>query len=225
MNIIAKQGAISFAMTISYVMGLLLRVVLGVMYDCLIKDAESMSSTNNRNLKLCKEKFSKCYELNNGVSDVGVFVDKFINRLSIGPVTYNFIYHLSGQLIMLSVVFSGIGISRCIANGSTISEILPFYIVSFFGIYIFLSVSAVSDFSAKKLVLKTNLMDYLENHLALRIPAAKENAEYLNNCEKTMEEEKLTIKRRNDVSSVESSTESLVTAEELEALLQEFLTG
>ncbi len=158
---------------------ILLRVFLGLLYRNMIKEADNMASTRNRLLKQCKTKFASCYQLGNGVANIPVFVDKFLNRMTLGHLSFETIYHLSGQLMLLSVVFSGIGVCKSIIGGRTVGEVLPFYIVSFFGLYVYFSVSTVVDVRGKKRMLKINLVDYLENHLSPRIEVTRQDMEML----------------------------------------------
>lgn len=158
---------------------ILLRVFLGLLYRNMIKEADNMASTKNRLLKQCKTKFASCYQLGNGVANIPVFVDKFLNRMTLGRLSFETIYHLSGQLMLLSVVCSGIGVCKSIIEGRTVGEVLPFYIVSFFGLYVYFSVSTVVDVRGKKRVLKINLVDYLENHLSPRIEVTRQDMEML----------------------------------------------
>ena len=51
-------------------------------------------------LKQCKVKFANCYQLNGGVSNIPVFVDKFLNRLAFGHLSFDAWYHLSGQCML-----------------------------------------------------------------------------------------------------------------------------
>ena len=46
---------------------------------------------------------------------------------------------------------------------------LPYYIVSFLGLYIYFSVSGIVDAKGRKRLLKTHLVDYLENHMVNRL--------------------------------------------------------
>lgn len=158
---------------------IILRIFLGLLYRNMIREADNMASTRNRLLKQCKTKFASCYQLGNGVANIPVFVDKFLNRMSLGHISFETIYHLSGQLMLLSVVFSGVGICKSIIGGRTVGDVLPFYIVSFFGLYVYFSVSTVVDVRGKKRVLKINLVDYLENHLSPRIEVTRRDMEML----------------------------------------------
>ena len=160
-------------------MSIFVRVLLGLFYQNLIKEADNMASTENKQLKQCKLKFANCYQMSNGVPNIQVFVDKFLNKISFMHISYGLLYHLSGQMELLSVVFSGVGICRSILAGRTLGDVLPFYIVSFFGMYIYFSVSTIVDIRGKRRVLKVNLIDYLENHFAPRIDVTKRDLEML----------------------------------------------
>ena len=156
-----------------------LRMLLGMLYRNMIKEADNMASTENKLLKQCKTKFASCYQLSNGVANIPIFVDKFLNRMSLGHMSFETMYHLSGQLMLLSVVFSGVGVCRSIMDGRTLGDVLPFHIVSFFGLYLYFSVSTIVDVRGKKRILKVNLVDYLENHLSPRIDITRQDIEML----------------------------------------------
>lgn len=235
-KVFVEQKGMTVCMFACLALSIFLKMFLGTLYSHMIKEADNMASTNNKLLKQCKIKFSNCYEMNNGISNIPVFVDKFINRLSLGPFSFVMLYHLSGQLMLLSVVFSGVGICRSIMAGETLGAILPFYIVSFLGLYVYFSVSTVVDIKGKRKILRVNLIDYLENHLSPRINVTRRDMEMLYGDATYVEAsgkrrkgvELMPIGSRETVPEqkeqpVPESAE--VTEEELEALLKEFLTG
>ena len=178
-DIFIEEKVITGFMLGCLVLSLFLRIFLGLLYQNMIREADNMATTKNKVLKQCKLKFANCYQLSNGVANIPVFVDKFMNRLSFGHLSFSMMYHLSGQAMLLSVVFSGVGICRCIVGGKTLGDILPFYIVSFLGLYLYFSVSTVVDIKGRKRVLKVNLVDYLENHLSPRIDVTRQDIEML----------------------------------------------
>lgn len=179
LDIFMEEKVITGLMLGCLVLSIFLRIFLGLLYQNMIREADNMATTKNKMLKQCKLKFANCYQLSNGVANIPVFVDKFLNRLSFGHLSFSMMYHLSGQAMLLSVVFSGVGICRCIVGGKTLGDILPFYIVSFFGLYLYFSVSTVVDIKGRKRVLKVNLVDYLENHLSPRIDVTRQDIEML----------------------------------------------
>lgn len=257
-DIFWEEKLITSLMLVFFWLSIFIRVLLGSLYGKMIRETDNMAATENRLLKQCKNKFANCYQLNNGVANIPVFVDKFLNRLSLGPVSFGTMYHLSGQVMLLSVVCAGAGICKGITDGRMLGEILPFYIASFVGLYVYFSVSTMVDIKGKRRVLKVNLVDYLENHLSARIDVTARDMEMLygknynrnrnaaitNNYGKRTIElipinrnaviqdaqgefESIKKEERQNISSVtntEIETQSRVTAEELEALLQEFLT-
>ena len=178
-TIFQEEKMISAFMGLFLVLSILTRLGLGMLYQRLIKETDNMAATENKMLKQCKLKFANCFQLNHGVANIPVFVDKFLNRLTIGHLSFDGIYHLSGQLMLLSVVCSGVGVSKSIIQGRMLGEILPFYIVSFLGLYVYFSVSTIVDVKGKRRVLKVNLVDYLENHLSARIDVTDQDIQML----------------------------------------------
>ena len=178
-TIFEQEKIASIAMFACMACSLLIRVVLGLFYIHLIRQADNMASTRCKQLKQCKLKFANCYQLNHGMPNVPVFVDKSLNRMSLGPFSLELLGHLSGQLMLLSVVSAGVGVCRRIIGGSMLGQILPFYIVSLLGLYLYFSVSSIVDLKGKRRILKTNLVDYLENHLASRMEVTQEDMEML----------------------------------------------
>lgn len=169
------------AMTIILLLlSILCKFITGIFLNSLIKEAENMSATENKVLKQCKIKFRNCYKLNDGVPNIPVFVDKFINRIQIGKFSMDGLSHFAGQLMMLSVFFAGAGACKGIIDGKTLGEILPFYLMSFLGLYLYFSVSGMVDLNAKRAALKTSLTDYLENHMAVRLSVLDETESLIN---------------------------------------------
>lgn len=178
-DVFEEEKVITACMLGCLILSIFLRVLLGLLYQNMIREADNMATTKNKLLKQCKLKFANCFELSGGVPNIPVFVDKFMNRLSLGHISFQLLYHLSGQMMLLSVVFSGVGVCKSIMKGKTLGNILPFYIVSFFGLYLYFSVSTVVDIKGKRRTLKINLVDYLENHLSPRIDVTRQDIERL----------------------------------------------
>lgn len=178
-SIFEKEKIVTIGMLTCFLVSILLRVFLAALYQKMIGETDNMATTNNKLLKQCKLKFVNCYQLNNGVSNIQVFVDKFMNRLAIGPFSFRLLYHLSGQLMLLSVIFSGIGVCRCIAKGCMFGEILPFYIFSLLELYLYFAITTILDIKGKRKFLKVNLIDYLENHLSNRMQVTRDDIRML----------------------------------------------
>ncbi|MDE7358228.1 MAG: hypothetical protein K2N39_02140, partial [Lachnospiraceae bacterium] len=110
-----------------------------------------------------------CRQLHETIPNVSVFVDKFLNQISLGKIPVSFFRHLSGQLTLLSVLVAGIGACIGIIQEESFLTIAPFYLVSFLGLYLYFAAASLIDLPGKAGMLRTNLVDYLENHLANRL--------------------------------------------------------
>ena len=252
-TIFKEEKVITAGILVFLCLSVLVRLMLAWMYHTMIRETDNMATTGNRLLKQCKVKFANCYQLNGGVSNIPVFVDKFLNRLSFGHLSFDAWYHLSGQCMLFSVVFAGVGICKGILDGRMLGEILPFYIASFLGLYLYFSLSALVDIKGKQRVLKTNLIDYLENHLSGRIPVTEQDYERLYGAStlpgrrtvelmpirgRAAQPQEMVRETGREVFSTEhempgkmedrgmaqQDESSSVTEEELQALLQELLT-
>lgn len=252
-TIFKEEKVITAGILVFLCLSVLVRLMLAWMYHTMIRETDNMATTGNRLLKQCKVKFANCYQLNGGVANIPVFVDKFLNRLSFGHLSFDAWYHLSGQCMLFSVVFAGVGICKGILDGRMLGEILPFYIVSFLELYLYFSLSALVDIKGKQRVLKTNLIDYLENHLSGRIPVTEQDYERLYGASKlpgrrtvelmpirgrAAQPQEMVRETGREVFSTEhempgkmeargmaqQDETSRVTEEELQALLQELLT-
>ena len=164
-----KHKNFMLAILILLLLSIICQIVMGVIYHKLIWETENMSTTTNKNLQKLKLKFTSCRQLHDSVPNVPVFVDKFINQIKIGRLPLSFLKHVSGQLTLLSVLVAGIGACLGIIHGEDFFQIAPFYLISFLGLYCYFAVSSLIDIPGKVKILHTNLVDYLENHLASRL--------------------------------------------------------
>ena len=83
-TIFKEEKVITTGILVFLGLSILVRLLLAGFYHTMIKETDNMATTNNRLLKQCKVKFANCYQLNGGVSNIPVFVDKFLNRLAFG---------------------------------------------------------------------------------------------------------------------------------------------
>lgn len=167
--IMTKETTILILTLVLMAIGILYQIAIGVIYQRMIQQADTLSGTENKLLTQCKERFINCYKLNGGVANIPVFVDKYINRIRVLGMSINFMKHLSGQLMLAGVFVAGFGVFTGIVEGSKFVDLLPFYIISLFGIYLYLSTMSIVDMPNRRKMLKTNLTDYLENTVAQRL--------------------------------------------------------
>ncbi len=218
-QIIFYHPEVMIPIFILLLLSIICQIILGVLFHKLILETENMSATGNKSLQQLKLKFSSCCKLHNGMTNVSVFVDKYMLQIKIHKFSLNTWKHLSGQLVLLAILIAGIGACLGIVNGESILYIVPFYIISFLGLYGYFAVSSFIDISGKYELLRTNLIDYLENHLANRLEQTELDMKLIQNeKEASPEKEKASDNPDN------ASKFSYQDAQELETLLKEFLT-
>ncbi len=221
----------SFFQHINFMIGILAllslsiicQIAIGVIYHKLIRESENMAVTSNKSMQQLKLKFTGCIKVNKGVPNVSIFVDKFMNKIKVGPFSIPTLKHLSGQLILLSVFVAGIGVCLGIINGENFFDIAPFYVISFLGLYVYFAVSSFIDASGKSKILRTNLVDYLENHMTARVEQTALDMLLIQNNDSAPDTTPKAAppapadKKENSPAFTKSE------AEELELLLKEFL--
>lgn len=229
MQIVFKHPEFMVPILILLSFSIICQVSMGVLCHKLIWESENMSSTANKSLQQLKLKFSSCCQLHEGMSNIAVFVDKYMNQLKICGFSLSVLKHLSGQLVLLSILISGIGACRGIIAGESILYIVPYYIISFLGLYCYFAISSLVDIVGKTQILRTNLIDYLENHLVnrleqttldLKLVQGEESARTETNVQAAEEMPETTQKASE---RPEDSVLSRTEAKELESLLREFL--
>ena len=60
------------------------QIISAVIYQNMINQSDNMSSTENKILKQCKQKYAGYYKLNGKMVNTSVFVDKFLHKIRIG---------------------------------------------------------------------------------------------------------------------------------------------
>lgn len=145
------------------------QIMIGIQLQKILNETENMSATENRFLKQCKAKFAGCYEMHHGITNIPVFVDKYLEHIRVGWCSLSFLKHFSGQTMLLAVVASGMGVCVGIVKGEAIVALLPYYVISMAGLYIYVSASAIVDMQGRIGRLRVNLIDFLENHFIARL--------------------------------------------------------
>ena len=211
---------------------ILCQVMIGVLYHKLIRETENMSATKNKSLQKLKLKFTSCRQLHESIPNVSVFVDKYLHQIRIGRISLSFLKHLSGQLTLLAVLVAGIGACLGIIHGESFLMIAPFYLISFFGLYLYFAVTSLLDIPGKISILRTNLVDYLENHLAgrldqtqldMRLVGMEVSAEPGTDKAAALKDTKKDTATEKELHTKNSLAFTPSEAEELELLLREFL--
>ena len=141
-EIFVRHPYLSSGVVVTVFVSVLLQILIGNVLGRMVNEAENMSSTEDKQLKQCKLKFMNCYKMNEGMENVTVFVEHFLEKVSIGKLKITFVHRMSNQLMLFSVLLSGLGAARGIVLNETIGQVLPFYLFAFFRLNFFSSMPA-----------------------------------------------------------------------------------
>jgi len=216
MTIILQYKIIMSVVFVLFLAGVIIQLLLSHFYTVLIDETENMATTEVPILYQCKRKFSNNFRLHNGVMNVSVFVEKYLSKIKMGKLTVSTWKHLSGQIVMFSVFVAGLGACKGIVDGKTLGEILPFYIISMFDLYLYFAISGFVDIEQKKRILKINLVDYLENRMGNKLEELEVSMKYLED-----EEKEFPVKGKQEFK--DAILQNRRDKAELEELLREFL--
>lgn len=235
-EVFKEQIWVSVGMGVFFALSILIKAMVAIYYSMLNHYADNMSTTDNKVLKQCRLKFLNCCEMNDGISNVPVFVEKFLNRLKIGPFYLHRLLIWSGQMMLLSVICAGIGIYRILRMNLGAGRVVPFYVTCFIGLYVYFNFSAVMDVRGKRRILKVNLVDYLENHLVGRYHTTQKDCKKLYGEEPGIPSGESPARRRNRMNEMagvqatqnkeeQEKSRKETTEQELVKLLDELFIG
>ena len=113
--------------------GVVLQLVVGGLYAKLIRETEDAEESAYKLVKACKLKFTASYQINGGMPNITVFVDRYLGRMKLGRFRIRSVVRFSKQLMLLAALAAGAGIYLDIRDGKHFMALLPYYIVSFIG--------------------------------------------------------------------------------------------
>lgn len=142
--------------------------------------------------------------------NTSIYVDKFVKKLKLLGIPLGRYTQLSGQMMFFFILSTGISIFIQLSFGKNLFDMVPYYLISILGLYLYFSVLGITNIEEKKNLLKINLVDYLDNHLCPRLELELSVAEELED------------KERQLLKKEPSRMVNLSQQQELEALLEEY---
>lgn len=160
MDYFLGQGLLTGGIVLFFLLSIGCQLAAGFFLLQLVKESKHLDEESPRLLRKWLEQYLK---EESQIINRKAFVDKGIQNFKVGRFTLFQLKHMAGQLLLLGVFLSGVGACKGIIEGGTLGQILPFYIVCLLGLYFHFSISGMIDMEEKKQIIKTNLLDFLEN--------------------------------------------------------------
>ena len=150
-------------------LGILVRLIVNLVYGHLVKESENPAETKNKLLKLMKMRFEACYKAKIGVNNVDTFVDKSVLKYRFCGVLLSTWDNFSGQVLFLNLLIVPISTIFGVVYDCGQKLILFTGAVGILSSAILILVDKSINLSAKKRILRLNLLDYLENFCKVRL--------------------------------------------------------
>lgn len=196
-------------------LSIIFQTIVGVMIHILLQESENMSTVKSNALKQCRQKYVNYYKLNGKMINTSVYVDKFVKKLKLLGIPLTRYLQLSGQMMFFFILSTGISIFLQLSFGKTLFDMVPYYLISILGLYLYFSVMSLTNMEEKKKLLRINLVDYLDNHLCPRLETEMSALDEL--------KQKENVGEAASTGKEEPGSVNFSQQQELEALLEEFL--
>ena len=202
---------LSICMIVFLSLSIIFQLAVGVIMQQMVQESENMSYTKNSILRQCRQKYINYYKLNGKMVNTTVFVDKFLKKITLFKIPLTKYIHFSGQLMFFFILTTGISIFLQLSLGRSLFDMIPYYLISILGLYLYFSVSSIINLEERKKIVRINLVDFLDNHLSPRLQVELAIAE--------KQQEKEQKKGKPEEKVVVNFSQQ----QELEELLEEFL--
>lgn len=160
-------------------LGILLKLLLGILYSRLIKASDNMAASKNKLTQTMKKKFETCYKLKIGVNNVDIFVDKYVFRHRFCGILLSTWENICGQILMLCLLVGSISTILGLIYECGKQQILSTFSVGILtsGMLIFLE--GLTNLGGKKELFRLNMKDYLENILKVRLEQEQNQPDFI----------------------------------------------
>lgn len=202
---------LSICMIVFLSLSIIFQLAVGVIMQQMVQESENMSYTKNSILRQCRQKYINYYKLNGKMVNTTVFVDKFLKKITLFKIPLTKYIHFSGQLMFFFILTTGISIFLQLSLGRSLFDMIPYYLISILGLYLYFSVSSIINLEERKKIVRINLVDFLDNHLSPRLQVELAIAE------------KQQEKEQKEGKPEEKVVVNFSQQQELEELLEEFL--
>ncbi|MDD3413100.1 MAG: hypothetical protein PHY47_03780 [Lachnospiraceae bacterium] len=159
------QEVLIYVIFIFLLLGILTQFIQEVFYNLLIKETENMTYIKNKNLIQIKLKFENYYKLNCGVNNISVFVDKYFYKFKFCGLNIFLLEQVPAILLEVAFVLTAIGSISDFNYNLGIRFIFTYLSFDLVGVLIYYIIKKGINISHKKEIVKTNMIDYLQNTL------------------------------------------------------------
>ncbi|MBB2181333.1 hypothetical protein H0486_00290 [Lachnospiraceae bacterium MD1] len=150
-------------------LGILIRFIVNLVYKHLVKQSNNPGETKNKMIKHMKLKFETCFKLKIGVNNVDTFVDKGILQYRFCGILLSTWDNFGGQVLFLTLLLVPISTVFGVIYKCGQENVLLSGAAGIVASAILIFVDKSINLSAKKKMIRLNLLDFLENFCKVRL--------------------------------------------------------
>lgn len=222
-----KHGYLINLSLVFALFAILSRLILGIIYDVLLKETENIGLSKAKFSRNYKAKIESSIKVEHLVNNASVYVEKFIRKHKFLGISLRSWKQLSACFLLLSVILNVFTSAVAIIKEMRSELIIWSMLINITAVLLFFLAEAIIDSNYKYEGVKINMQNYLENDYVNHYNAqreaeteleTKENVENVKAMEERMGklEEKLMATDNISISSDEAKI--------IQDVLKEFLT-
>ena len=223
---LVKQGYLINLSLVFALLAILSRLVLGIIYDYLLKETENIGMSKSKFGSNYKIKVSSSIGIERPVRNVVTFVEKYIRKQRYMGITLRGWELTSIRFMLVAVIINIFVTAYAIVKNMTMELIVWSIIINIIAVLLFFLAETLIDSSYKYDGIKINMQNYVENDYVNHCNAikeaeaeleSKESGQSVKMIEERMEkiEEKLMTSENKSLSSSEAKI--------IQDVLKEFL--
>ena len=187
MQLLIESGKSIYSIYAVMALGFAVKILETLFYKRILRHSENIENTRNKYFVQLRQRFENCYRSNSGVTNIEVFVDKYILKIKMLGISWK---KWNSSMLFIGIICTSMGLvygyfayTMKMLTGVAANNIFNGIIC---GAFIFL-LYYFSDMEYKKNIIKINIRDFLENNYIHKLEASTERSA---NTEKLSEEEK-----------------------------------
>ncbi|SFS06365.1 ATP synthase subunit B family protein [Anaeromicropila populeti] len=156
-------------------LGILIKFVVSCVYGRLVRASDQMGASANKLIKTLRLKFETSYSMKLGVNNVDIFVDKYVYKHKFCGILLYTWENFSGQLLLLCMLTGTAGALLGLTYDCGKEKILFTFFIGVLTSAMLIVFEQLMNIQTKKSVLRTNIRDYLENYLKVKLEKGEVN--------------------------------------------------
>lgn len=222
-----KHGYLINLSLVFALFSILSRLILGILYDVLLKETDNVGISKLKFSKKFKAKVENGIQVEHSVNNPAVYVEKYIRKQRFVGISLRGLKQVSFCFLMLAVILNIFTSAAAIIKGMQMELIVWSILINIIVLCLFGFAETIIDSSYKYEGIKINMQNYLENDYVNHRNAQKEAKEELELKEneqnvKVMEERMGKLEKK--LMSADNISLSSQDAKIIQDVLKEFLT-